>query len=160
MQMASRSGYGRIEPLEMPGLDDAAMDASQLQNPVSIRQIGSQRLFNQQIDAGNQQRLRCRSMMNGRHADRSNIKPADSAQARRDAVEASDTELSGCFRRDSRILIDDRDKLKLVAGILKLAIDAKMIAPEGPSSNNGDTQWTCTRHYLVVGASTAWRQRA
>jgi hypothetical protein len=149
MQMPPGSSHRRIEPLQMPRLHDAAKSTRQIQNPVSIGQTRSQRLLHQQIDPGSQQHIRSRSMMNRRHADRSSIQPAHSAQTSLNALEGGNAEISSCLRRDSRILIDDSHKLNLMTGILKLTIDAQMIAPKGARSNNSNSQWTRTRHLFA-----------
>ena len=73
---------------------------------------------------------------------------------------------------DSRVVVDYSGELDGLAHVLQLAVDAKMVAPEGPRSYDGNAQWMRGEgHYFFsvfsvfpvivsAGASTTWRQRA
>ena len=165
MQVLPRRRHSRVEALQMPRLHDAPMLAAHLQNTVSIGEARGQRLLNQQIDARGQQRLRSGSMMHRRHADRSSIERTHRRQARLNSLKARHPELSRGFRSDSRVAVHHSSKLNRLPRLFQLAIDAKMIAPEGSRSNHGNAEWSRGRHYFFsvrfsTGASTTWRQRA
>jgi hypothetical protein len=117
------------------------MLTAQLKNPVGIGKIRSQRLFDQQIDPCNQQRLSSRSVMHRRHAHRRSIDPADRSQKGLDRLEASNLELCSSSGQRCRITIYNTDKLNILASLLQFAIHPQMIAPEGARTDNDDPQW-------------------
>jgi hypothetical protein len=138
----------------MPGLHDASMLAGKLQNAVRISQARGQRLLDQKVDTRSQQRLRGRRMMHRRHTDRSSIK-RPRRQTRLDRLEAGYTKPLRGLRSNARVAVDHSNKLDRLPRLLKLTIYAKMVAPEGPCSNNGDAKWIGRRHYFFsTGAST------
>src|ERR1700712_2489899 len=93
----------------------------------------------------------------------------DRLQAGFNRLEGGDTELCRSFCSDRRVAIDDCGELNRLPGLFEFTIDAKMIAPEGSRSDDGDAEWMRGRHYFFSvrfsvrfsgGASTTWRQRA
>src|ERR1700677_1493866 len=158
--MATRSSHRRVEPLQMSGLHDTSMHTSKLEDGVGIGEAGGQRLFDQQVNTRRQERSSGGSMMHRRHADRRCVQIAHRRQTRLDAVEASNVKLCRGVGRDSRVAIDYCDQPDVLTGLLKLAIDTKVVAPEGPRSDDCNTQWMrCSHYFDATGASTAWRQR-
>jgi hypothetical protein len=95
------------------------------------------------------------------HADRHRIWPTHCSHTRFNTAEAGDAELRRRLRGDRSVMIDNANELDTLPRLLKLAIDAQMIAPERPGSHNRDAQWLRSWHYFEsTGASTALRQRA
>src|SRR5882757_865907 len=100
-------------------------------------------------------------MMHRRHTDRSSVERPYPSQARLDGREARHAELRSSFSRHSRVAVHHRRKHNRLARLLKLTVDAKMIAPEGSRSNHGNAKWSRGRHYFFsvrfsTGASTTW----
>jgi hypothetical protein len=125
----------------MPRLNDAAIPAAQLQYLVGIGEVGSQRLLDQQIDPSRQQRPGSRRMVHRRDADRRSIHPARRGEASFNAVEAGNPELCGGIGQRSRVAVHNANKLDIAASLLKLAIDAQVVAPEHACADNDDVQW-------------------
>ena len=103
--------------------------------------------------------------MYGWHADGCGIETPGTGKTGLDGFEAGNAELLRSFRHNSRVGINHCGKLDRLARLFQLAIDAKMVAPEGPRPNDSDAQWVRGGHYFLSvrfssGASTTWRQRA
>ena len=107
--------------------------------------------------------------MDGRDADRRRVERTDCGETGLDRLEAGNAELCGGFGGDGRVAVDHCGELYLLACLLELAVDAKMIAPECSGSDNGNAEWMRGGHYFFsvrvsvwvsAGASTTWRQRA
>ena len=167
--MLARRGDGRVEALEMSGLHDASVFAAQLENAVGIGEAGGERFFDQKIETCGEKRRCSGSVMHGGHADRGSIERACCRQTLLDGREAGYAELCCGFGGDGWVAVDDGGKLDRLTCLFELTIDAKMVAPEGSRSNNGDAKWMRAGHYFFsvrfsirdsTGASTTWRQRA
>jgi hypothetical protein len=139
--MFSSSRDRWVEPFQMTSLNDAAMFAAQLENPVGIGEIRSQRLLDQQIDPRRQQRLGSRGVMHRRHTHRRSIDPADRSQTGFNRLEARDLELLSGGGQRSRITIHNADKLNILARLLQFAIDPQMVAPKGARTDDDNPQW-------------------
>jgi hypothetical protein len=93
-------------------------------------------------------------MMHRRHTDRRGIK-RPRRQTRLDRLKAGYPKLLRGLRSNARVAVDHTNKLDRQPRLLELTIYAKMVAPEGPCSNNGDAKWMRPRHYFFsTGAST------
>jgi hypothetical protein len=75
-------------------------------------------------------------MMHRWNADRCRIQLADSRQTRLDGGEARNVELCRCCGRDGWVAIHHRDQPDVVIGLLKLTVYAKVVASEGPRSDD------------------------
>jgi hypothetical protein len=76
--------------------------------------------------------------MHCRHADRRRIERLARGEASFDRRKTRNAELCRGLSRNGRVAVDYGDKLDCNARLFELAVDAKMVAPEGSRSNDGD----------------------
>ena len=84
--------------------------------------------------------------MFGRHADRCGIERSRRSQAGLNRCEGWNAEFLRSFGSDGSVAVDYSGQLDGFARLLELAIDAKVVAPEGSRANDRHAQRLRGRH--------------
>src|ERR1700743_977619 len=98
-------------------------------------------------------------MMDRRHADGCCVDPPRGSKTSLDGLEAGNAERLCGLGCSAGVGINHCDKLDRFSRMFEFAIDAKMVTPKSPCSDNDNAQWRRAGHYffsvrLSTGAST------
>ena len=156
-------GDRRIETLEVADGNDATLRLRESQDVVCLGEIRGEGLFDEDVEAGEKKVLRHRGVMDGGYADGCGVEGQVGGEHLSERREGWDVVGRGEGRATLGDRFNERYQLnELRLSDFELAIDAKVIAPEGASANYCDAQ---RRHgYFCAAApgsadSTAMRQR-
>jgi len=135
-EQRQRGANRGIEALQVSDLRDALVLGGNLDEFVSLRKSGGDRLFDENVDAGFHQRARDVKMKDGRHSDRSRLHFTVRGEHLVDGAKG----LAAEFARDGvgtrGIGIDDSDETHF-AGLLQRVIEASVVASERADTDDG-----------------------
>src|ERR1700739_1747781 len=127
---------------------------------VGLRLACGDGLFNQQVDAGAQERCSDSVVRRSRYANRSGVQHQLAAMARSEHILKRgihrNAPLTAQGLRTRAVRFEDGGKLDDAGCLFQFAIDTKMIAPEGSRAADRDTKrgWT-TGHYRTRSSGSA-----
>ena len=162
VELREGSGDGRVEALEMTDGDDATLRLRQGEDVVGLGEGGGKGLLDEYVEAGEEKLLGDGGVMDGGNADGRGVEGKVGGEQIGERGEGWDVVGSSEGGTALGDRFDERGQLnELRLSDFELAIDAKVITPEGASANDCDTQ---RRHgYFCAapgsGDSTATRQR-
>jgi hypothetical protein len=128
---------GRIEALEMAGLEDAAVLFREYDQFVSLGSGGGKRLFDEQIQTRAKQRIRRRLMVHCGHRHGSGIDMQIRGEHFINGSEDRNGKFGRGIGRSGAIRFNSGDQGHAFPGRFKFAIDTKVIAAECSGTDNG-----------------------
>ena len=139
VESGERCGDGGVEALEVADLDDALVLRGEREDVIGLGECCGEGLFDEDIDAGEQQGLRSDGVLSGGHADGGRVETECSSVEFVCRSEGGDAVLRTELQATLCIGIDKSDELHQfgVRG-LKFAVDAKVVAPEGARTDDGN----------------------
>lgn len=134
-------GDSRVEALEMADGYDAAVGLSQIDDVVGLGQGGCEGFFNEDVEAGEQELFGYRCVMHGGHADGCGVERQVSSEELWKRREGWDVVGRGERCAALGVRFDKSGELnEFGVSEFQFSIDAKVIAPEGAGTNDGNTQ--------------------
>ena len=154
---------GGVEALKMADGDDALVGASEIEDVIGLSEGCGEGFFDEEIEAGEEELLGDRGVMDGGDADGCGAEREVGGEEFGEGGEGRDVVGSGEGGAARCVGFDESGELnELGMSEFELAVDAKMIAPEGAGTDDGDAQrrhgYFCAAT-LGSGDSTATRQR-
>jgi hypothetical protein len=132
--------YGRIEALEMAGLENSAAALGARNQVVGLGECGGQGLFDEQVDAGIEQLGSDRVVVHGGHGYVGGVEPEvgreQSFHRRKDGNAVLSLNLGGA----RGVRLDGGDQSYALRGLFELAENAQVVAAEGTGSGDGNAQ--------------------
>jgi len=150
---------GGVEALKMAGLEDAAAPFSAGHQVVGFSECGGEGLFNEQVEAGIEQRRSDGVVVDGGNGYGRSVQMKVGRQKRFDAREKGDGVFLGGFGGAGWIGLNGGDECNTEPGRFQLAIDTKVIAAKGAGAGNGNAQDGRACYLVAPFPSTALRQR-
>jgi hypothetical protein len=145
VEQRAHGTHGGVEALEVSGLDDARVLAGEADDLVSFGEAGGEGLLDEQVDPGTQQQFSAVGVLDGWDAEGGSVDAEFGARrshagghAGFDGWEGADAIVGLGLRARTLVGVDYGRELDRKAGLLKLAVDAKVIAPEDARSHHCD----------------------
>jgi hypothetical protein len=151
--------HGGVEAFKVAGLQDAVVLLTECDQLVCLRECGGDGLFYEEVQAALKQRRGHGVMMHGGDGDAGRVKMKIGGEQRFRRGEDGDGVLRGNFSGASGVRLKRGDECDRLTGRLKLAIDTKVVAPEGTRAGYGDSRDGTAGYLPASFPSTALRQR-
>ena len=154
---------GGIETLQMAGLEDAVAIRGSGKQVVGFGQRCGEGLFDQQVEAGFEQRRGYGVVMDGGNGNSGGVEAEIGGEQCRHVWKNGEVVFGGGFGGAGGVGLDGGDQGATLPGGLKLTVDAEMVAAKCAGAGDGDTEDGLACYFAAPGAgslpSTAWRQR-